>query len=179
MSLSRCISWGMLFALLLKAIDRKLGLLTVKKPCFIPFIEIIILWINIYISYDVESFSNLFISQLMFLAYILVKVIQRIRRKIKLIGLVIFAIFGMACLIREEIVVFADLACILCIKLKYPNLKQSSQQIKTAITLVFFCLVANTFRSIGSLNSLVYSAFASRLIIIPFSFLLFQQPSIP
>lgn len=47
MSLSRCISWGMLFALLLKVIDRKLGLLTVKKPCSIPFIEIIILWINI------------------------------------------------------------------------------------------------------------------------------------
>jgi len=52
MKLSRSISWGMLFALLLKYFDCKLGIFNIAKPFPLPVIEVLTLVYILYISYE-------------------------------------------------------------------------------------------------------------------------------
>jgi hypothetical protein len=61
------------------------------------------------------------------------------------------------------------------IKYRVSKLKDSQPSLKVTTAMLTLCIITSVLATVGSLNYLTYSAYASKILAIPFSFLLYQH----
>ena len=167
-------AWGMLLALLLRYIDSKIGWVNAKSSLLFPVMEGFILSFVLNISYELQDFGNLYIAEIMFMAYLMDKLDPQLQlqKTWKLVAVALLSL--LAVWVHAQFTILGYLCLTVVIKLRIPQLKNSQPRVQVVTVMVLVCLTASILQGVGSLNYLTYSAFASKIIVIPLSFLLFQ-----
>ncbi len=168
MSLSRSISWGMLFALILKYIDSYIGLCNVAGYYPFPLIELFILSFNLYISYQISTFSYNYVANLMFLSYLLIN----LGRKIEIYKL--FIIFIMLVLLGQSFSFLAYLFWLIYIKTIDEDFIHKRLITKISTVVVMLGLVFDVLVLLSKFNYLIYLSYTYRIISIVVCFMMFQ-----
>ena len=109
----------------------------------------------------------------MYLGYLL----DRLEKLLKIkreIYLYVLALLMLSRFVHAEMVVVGYLCMLMGIKRRTPKMKDSSAQIQVATALIVVCLISSCLQTIALLNYFNYLAYATKIISMPFTFMLFQ-----
>lgn len=168
MSLSRSISWGMLFALILKYIDSFVGICNVVGHYPFPVMELFIVSYILYISYQISTFSYLYVANLMFLSYLLIN----LGRKIDLSN--VFIIFILFVVLGQSISFLAYLFWLVYMKKMDENFVDLRLITKISTAIVIIGLLVDVLVLISKFNFLIYLNYTFKVVSIVVSFMMFQ-----